>query len=106
KGGATMSPLNRAVTIGGANVTGVNLTAAVNASTPVRDVNVTLGRSTKATSIVSPAFTTTSTNELLLAFVATDAAGAAATTVTNVTGGGLTWVLVRRTNSQRGTSEI
>jgi len=106
KGGATMSPLNRAVTIGGANVTGVNFTAAVNASTPVRDVNVTLGRSTKATSIVSPAFTTTSTNELLLAFVAADNVSAAATTVTNVTGGGLTWALVRRTNSQRGTAEI
>jgi hypothetical protein len=106
KGGATMSPLNRAVTIAGANVPGVNFTAAANASTPVRDVNVTLGRSTKATSIVSPAFTTTSTNELLLAFVAADNVNTAATTVTNVTGGGLTWVLVRRTNAQRGTSEI
>ncbi len=106
KGGATMSPLNRLVTIAGANVGGINFTATANTSIPVRDVNVALGRSNKATTVVSPSFSTTATNELLLALVAADNVNAAATTVTNVTGGGLTWVLVRRTNTQKGTAEI
>jgi hypothetical protein len=62
-------------------------------------------RSSSASTIVSPTFSTTSGNELLLAFVATDAK-AAGITVTGVTGANLTWVLVRRTNAQLGTSEI
>ena len=101
-----MSPLNRLVTIAGANAAAVNFTATANASIPVRDVNVALGRSNSATTVVSPSFSTTATNELLLALVAADNVNAAATTVTNVTGGGLTWVLVRRTNTQKGTAEI
>lgn len=55
--------------------------------------------------ITSKAFSTTSANELLLAFVATDAQSAGIT-VTSVTGGGLTWVLVKRANTQMGTAEI
>jgi hypothetical protein len=43
---------------------------------------------------------------LLLAFIATDGPTNSATTVTGVTGAGLTWTLVRRTNTQSGTSEI
>jgi hypothetical protein len=43
---------------------------------------------------------------LLLALISADDASTSAQTVTGVTGGGLTWVLVRRTNVQRGTSEI
>ena len=80
------------------------------AATPVRgglalDVTNWTDRSSSATSITSPAFTTASSNELLLAFVATDARSAGVT-VTGVTGAGLTWVLVKRTNSQLGTAEI
>jgi len=55
--------------------------------------------------ITSQAFSTTSANELLLAFVATDAQSAGIT-VTSVTGGGLTWTLVKRANTQMGTAEI
>ena len=62
-------------------------------------------RSSSATTIATPTFTTTSGNELLLAFVATDAKSAGIT-VTGVTGAGLTWTLVRRTNAQLGTAEI
>jgi hypothetical protein len=42
---------------------------------------------------------------LLLALIATDNTSGT-TTITNVTATGLTWQLVRRTNSQKGTSEI
>ncbi|BCS53119.1 choice-of-anchor D domain-containing protein [Geobacter sp. SVR] len=71
------------------------------------DVNT----STDATAIqamTSPAFSTTAGNELLLAFVSASnpTATTPATTVNSVTGGGLTWVLVARTNTQRGTAEI
>ena len=68
------------------------------------DANVSLDQSTAT--ITSPAFSTTSGNELLLAFIATDYLSGPNTTVTNVSGGGLNWVLVRRTNVQSGTSEI
>jgi hypothetical protein len=43
---------------------------------------------------------------LLLAFIATDAAGSTNTTVKSVTGAGLTWVLAHRANAQPGTAEI
>ena len=62
-------------------------------------------RSTSATTIATPTFSTTAGNELLLAFVATDAKSSGMT-VTGVTGAGLTWALVRRTNAQLGTAEI
>ena len=44
--------------------------------------------------------------ELLLAFVSADFTSGTNTTVTSITGAGLTWALVRRTNVQRGTAEI
>ncbi len=105
KTGATMSPASRPVTVAGANVTAVDFTATA-VTSPIRDALVSLGRSNNATTVVSPAFSTTAANELLLAFVAADNRTSSATTVTNVTGGSLTWVLVRRTNTQRGTAEI
>src|SRR5579871_2613514 len=61
---------------------------------------------TASKTITSPAFTTTSGNELLLAFVATDAPSGSNTVVNSISGAGLTWVLVIRTNVQKGTSEI
>ena len=59
----------------------------------------------KAT-VASAVFSTSSGNELILAFIATDALSGANTTVSSVAGAGLTWQLVRRTNAQSGTSEI
>src|SRR5207245_4917863 len=63
-------------------------------------------RSNNATTLVSGAFSTTAANELLLAFISGDYLTGANTTVAGVTGAGLTWVLVRRTNVQSGTAEI
>lgn len=51
-------------------------------------------------------FSTASGNELLLAFISTDYLSGANSTVTGVSGGGFTWILVRRTNFQSGASEI
>ena len=56
---------------------------------------------TAKTSIASPSFSTTATNELLLAFIASDG-NTANLTVTGVTGASLTWTLVQRTNSATG----
>jgi hypothetical protein len=71
------------------------------------DKTVSTDRSTKGTTITSPTFSTTGTNELLLAFVSSDSnSSSGGVTVTGVTGAGLTWSLVRRTNVQRGTAEI
>jgi hypothetical protein len=69
------------------------------------DVVKATDRSSSATTIATPTFSTASGNELLLAFVATDG-NSAGITVTGVTGASLTWALVRRTNAQLGTAEI
>ncbi|MBJ6725023.1 Ig-like domain-containing protein [Geomesophilobacter sediminis] len=70
------------------------------------DATAVRNQSSPSTSITTPSFSTRSSNELLLAFIATDAS-APGIQVTGVSGaGGLTWVLVRRTNVQLGTSEI
>jgi len=56
-------------------------------------------------SITSSTFSTASANELLLAFIGADDASPG-NTVTSINGAGLTWALVVRTNTQRGTAEI
>jgi Fibronectin type III domain len=61
---------------------------------------------TASATVVAPSFSTVSGNELFLAFVATDYLSGANTSVTNVTGAGLSWTLVQRTNTQAGTAEI
>ena len=71
------------------------------------DKVVSTHQSSSSTTVVSPAFTTSQSGELLVAFVATD--GPAATgsqQFTSVTGGGLTWRLRQRTNVQYGTAEV
>src|SRR5436305_5475413 len=70
------------------------------------DVNTSADRTTASTTVASPSFSTASANELLLVFVATDAASGTTATVTTVAGAGLTWSLVVRSNAQSGTSEI
>jgi hypothetical protein len=70
------------------------------------DVTVFKDLSAPGTTLTTPVFSTSASNELLLAFVATDALGGANTTVQSVSGGGLAWALVVRTNAQSGTSEI
>ncbi|HLZ92903.1 MAG TPA: carboxypeptidase regulatory-like domain-containing protein [Candidatus Acidoferrum sp.] len=107
KSGYVFSPVNQVVTINGADLTGVNFTAqAAQPSVLAMDVNTSKDASTATSSLTSAAFSTAAGNELLLAFVATDDTGGTNTTVSGVTGGGLIWVLVKRTNAQQGTAEI
>ena len=70
------------------------------------DAKTSFDQVTASSTVVTPTFSTVSNNELLLAFVATDYISGANTTVTNVTGAGLSWTLVKRTNTQNGTAEI
>jgi hypothetical protein len=91
------------VTINGANVTGVNFIA--NTAPLSMDANISANQGTASTTVATGTFSTVSGNELLLAFVSTDA-NTANVTVSSVTGAGLTWALVKRTNAQLGTAEI
>ena len=59
-----------------------------------------------ATTRATATFSTSATNELLLAFVSSGKGTATSTVVNSVAGGSLTWVLVQRTNTQSGTAEI
>ena len=106
KTGFTFTPSNQPVTVNNTNVTGVNFTSAQNAGTGLAIDAKVFKDGTKATTIVSPAFSTTAANELVLAFVTTDYLSGANTTVTGIAGGGLTWTLVVRTNVQSGGSEV
>ena len=103
KVGYTFTPASQAVTVNGANQT-ANFSAAPTGLGV--DVTAFTDRSSSATTIAATAVTTHATNELLLAFVAADGASTNTTTVTGISGGGLTWTLVRRTNTRRGTAEI
>jgi hypothetical protein len=107
KSGFTFAPTSQSATVNNANPPSVNFTSQVVVAppTPVIDAKVSTN-GTKASTITSPTFTTSSANELILAFVATDYLGGANTTVTGVSGGGLTWALVVRSNAQSGSSEI
>jgi carboxypeptidase family protein len=107
KSGFTFSPTSQTATVNNANVSALNFTAAASGSTGLAiDANVSRDGTSAGKTISTPAFSTKSTNELLLAFVATDYLGGTNTTVSSVAGGGLTWKLVQRTNVQSGTAEI
>ena len=99
----------RARDAAGNTTTSASVTVTVsNISTgpPVVDVNVSKDQATSSATIVSPAFSTSAPNELVLALIGTDYLSGANTTVTGIAGGGLTWTLVGRTNVQSGTAEI
>ena len=70
------------------------------------DVVLPQDGSSASTTILSPTFSTSAANELLLAFISTDYLKGTNTTVKSVAGGGLTWTLVKRANAQSGSSEI
>ena len=61
---------------------------------------------TTSTTRATASFSTSATNELLLAFISSGKGTATTTTVNSVAGASLTWVLVQRTNTQQGTAEI
>ena len=108
KTGFTFTPTSQAVTVNGNNITDVNFTSTAVTNTGLAtDAIAFKDNTSKARTLVTAAFSTTSNNELLLAFVSTDAPFIGTnTTVSSMTGAGLTWTLVRRTNVQRGTAEI
>jgi len=70
----------------------------------VISIDATVFRDTQNT-MTTPTFSTTTSSDLLVAFVAYDGPTNVAQTAT-VTGAGLTWTLVKRSNAQLGTSEI
>jgi Carboxypeptidase regulatory-like domain len=108
KSGYTFTPASQPVTITNANVASVNFTGQASSTTSPLGIDVTTSADMQSASksIASAPFSTNAANELLLAFVQTDYLSGANTTVSNVTGGGLNWALVGRTNVQSGDSEI
>jgi len=70
------------------------------------DVTVSQDGASASLTITSPLFTTSATNEQLLAFISTDYLSGTNTTVKSVTGAGLAWTLIKRTNVQSGSAEI
>ncbi len=107
KTNTTFTPPSQTLTVNGVNPPSVDFTASQQSgSTSITvDAKVSVDKNTSSTAITSPTFSTTSGNELVLALISTDATSAGAT-VKSVSGAGLTWVLVRRTNAQLGTAEI
>ena len=89
----TSLPVN--VTVSNVVPTGLTIDANASGDQPFASVGT----------VTTPPFSTTSANELLLAFVSGDDSSPGNTVVT-VTGAGLTWVLVVRANTSRGTAEI
>jgi hypothetical protein len=108
KDGYTFNPASQTVTMSGTNVSGISFVAA--SASPVTtltmDVNIATDRGSASKTVTTNTFSTAAGNELLLAFVAADYLSGANTTVTGVTGAGVTWTLVVRANTQSGTSEI
>ena len=85
----------------------VSVTVSNTASTPPAiDAVVSADQPNSVTTVTTSAFSTTAGNELLLAFIATDYLGGTNTTITGVSGAGLTWQLGQRTNVQSCSSEI
>ena len=71
------------------------------------DSSVNTHQSTASSSITSGPLTTTSANDLLVAFIASDGPNVkSGQSFASVSGGGLTWKLRERTNAQPGTAEI
>ena len=110
--GYIFTPASAKVTVSGASVTGINFSSALAVSTSVgvdTMVSNDSGQSSYGTntSVTSPPLSVRLGNELLLAFVAAGDPGTGVQeTVSSVSGGGLTWTLVQRTNTQPGTAEI
>jgi hypothetical protein len=102
KPGFSISPASRAATVNNSDLPGINFTAVAGLTMDAVAFRDTTFPSTTAT---TSAFSTANANELLLAFIASDPTSSGMT-VTGVSGGGLTWTLVRRTNSQKGTAEV
>ena len=70
---------------------------------PTVDKSVTV---TGHGAVTTPAFSTTAAGETLVAFAGSDGPSGAGRQTVTVSGGGLTWTLVKRSNAQSGDAEI
>ena len=105
--GVAFTPGALNVTVNEANLTNENFADQQIESTPLTlDAEVFADSPVAAATVTTAGFSTVHPNELLLAFVATDYLSGSNTVVNGITGGNLTWTLVRRTNTQKGTAEI
>ena len=105
KAGVAFTPSSQTVTIAGASIGGVDFTAATIQAIAI-DATVFKDQNSASSTVTSPAFSTNSGGELILAFISGDYSSGTNTKVNSVTGAGLTWTLVQRTNTQSGTAEI
>ena len=70
------------------------------------DKTVTTHQTSSASTVKSPTFSTSAAGELAIAFITSDGPSAGSSqSFSKVTGGGLTWRLLRRANTQAGTAE-
>jgi hypothetical protein len=112
KNGFAFTPASQNVNVNNGDLSAVNFTAQAMAPPPAAikiDANVSKDQVPGSATVTTPGFSTTFANEMLLAFVGSDyqpSQSAANVFVTSVSGGGLTWQLVKRTNTQGGTAEI
>jgi RHS repeat-associated protein len=89
--------------------TGSEVTAAQRPATsvaPATDQVVSANRTSHGTTLTAPAFATTTSGELVVAFISAAGPSTGKQQVTAVKGGGLQWTLVTRQNTQQGDAEI
>ena len=97
--------------VAAANTVGTGADSAASAAVtptappPSPTVDTKVSVNATGTTATTPAFSTAQPNEVLLAFVSADGPSAGGQTAT-VTGAGLTWALVGRSNAQAGTAEV
>jgi hypothetical protein len=89
--------------VGTAPVDGVTVVSSSSSGGAAVDQSVTR---TGTGTVTTPAFSTASAGETLLAFVGSDGPSGAGTQTDTVSGAGLTWTLVRRSNGRPGDAEI
>jgi chitodextrinase len=86
---------------------GISVTTTAAVAALAVDNVATTHQSSAGSTISSPAFSTAGGDRLLVAFIASDGPAAGGSqTISAVNGGGVTWTLRRRVNTQGGTSEI
>jgi hypothetical protein len=73
---------------------------------PVADRYVWVNQAGPMPALASPPLSTTSANELILAFVSSDGPATGAQSVNSISGAGLNWSLVARANTLSGTAEV
>jgi hypothetical protein len=95
-----------ATDLGGLSSTSAPVVVTVDNSHPANLIGIDVAVSQDSADVMqTPAFSTTTSSDLLVAFAAYDGPDGTPQTAT-VTGAGLTWQLAKRSNAQNGTAEI